>query len=77
MNIMDTAPGVPDDALPQLFNRLFRVEQSRNRSLGGAGLGLAICQQIVTAHNGKISVNHSPTGGLWVQVTLPLLRESS
>lgn len=77
MNIMDTAPGVPEDALPQLFNRLFRVEQSRNRSLGGAGLGLAICQQIVTAHNGTVTANHSPTGGLWVQVTLPLLGETS
>ncbi|WP_319547879.1 ATP-binding protein [Desulfogranum marinum] len=77
LDIMDTAPGVPDEALPQLFNRLFRVEQSRNRSLGGAGLGLAICQQIVTAHNGTITATHSPTGGLWVQVTLPLLGESS
>ncbi len=77
MDIMDTAPGVPDEALPQLFNRLFRVEQSRNRSLGGAGLGLAICQQIVTAHNGTVTANHSPSGGLWVQVTLPVLGELS
>lgn len=77
MDIMDTAPGVPDEALPQLFNRLFRVEQSRNRSLGGAGLGLAISQQIVTAHNGTVIAKHSPIEGLWVQVMLPLLGESS
>ena len=71
LDIQDTEPGVPDEALPLLFNRLYRVDQSRNRDLGGSGLGLAICIQIVKAHNGTITAQHSPAGGLWMQVTLP------
>jgi len=68
----DSAPGVPNEALPQLFNRLYRVEQSRNRALGGSGLGLAICREIVRAHNGTITANHAEAGGLKITVTLPL-----
>ena len=77
MDITDTAPGVPDEALPQLFNRLYRVDQSRSRNLGGAGLGLAICEQIVLAHNGTITAQHSPGGGLWIQILLPTEQETS
>lgn len=77
LDIQDTEPGVPDEALPQLFNRLYRVDQSRSRDLGGAGLGLAICMQIVKVHNGKITAQHAPAGGLWIQVTLPSVQEVS
>ena len=48
--IEDSAPGVPDDKLEKLFERFYRVEQSRNRATGGSGLGLAICRNIVQAH---------------------------
>lgn len=75
LDIQDTAPGVPDEALPRLFNRLYRVDQSRNRRLGGSGLGLTICLQIVKAHNGTITARHASTGGLWIQVILPTSRE--
>ena len=71
LDIEDTAPGVPDEALPRLFNRLYRVDQSRSRSLGGSGLGLAISQQIVLAHNGSITAKHSSHGGLWIEIILP------
>lgn len=71
MNFIDTAPGVPEAALSHLFDRLFRVEESRNRAHGGSGLGLAICKKIVAAHQGTITVQQSPIGGLWVQVILP------
>ena len=67
----DSAPGVPPDALPRLFERFFRVEVSRSRANGGAGLGLALCRSIADAHGGDIRAEHSPLGGLRVRVTLP------
>lgn len=59
LTIDDTAPSVPDDALPRLFEKLYRVETSRNRKTGGAGLGLAIVKKIVDAHNGTIAAQLS------------------
>ncbi|MBV8468175.1 MAG: HAMP domain-containing protein [Burkholderiales bacterium] len=70
----DSPPGVPDAALTQLFDRFFRVDASRSRKGGGAGLGLAICLSIVEAHQGRIQAQHSPLGGLRVVITLPLLQ---
>jgi two-component system sensor histidine kinase BaeS len=67
----DSAPSVPDEALPRLCDRLYRVEESRSRSTGGAGLGLAICENIARAHGGRISVARSELGGLRVQLLLP------
>ncbi|MCU0835421.1 MAG: ATP-binding protein [Chromatiaceae bacterium] len=72
IDFRDTAPGVPEDALPRLFERLYRVDASRSRATGGAGLGLAICRNIVEAHGGQIRAQAAPEGGLWVQVRLPL-----
>lgn len=66
----DSAPGVPAADLPQLFERFFRVDRSRNRASGGSGLGLAICRNIAQAHDGRIEASASPLGGLRVTVTL-------
>ncbi len=71
-NIQDTAPGVAAEHIPRLFDRLYRVDSSRSRDLGGAGLGLSICSNIVKGHKGSIEAKHSPLGGLWVRVCLPL-----
>jgi two-component system sensor histidine kinase BaeS len=68
----DSAPGVPADALPQLFERFYRVDASRSRTNGGTGLGLAICRSIAEAHDGAISAAPSPLGGLRVSLTLPV-----
>jgi two-component system sensor histidine kinase BaeS len=68
----DTAPGVPAELLPRLFERFFRVESSRGRAGGGSGLGLAICRSIVEAHGGRIHAEASPLGGLRIGVALPL-----
>lgn len=70
--IEDTPPGVPASALPHLFERLFRVDASRTRMSGGAGLGLAICRAIVDAHGGRIAARASTLGGLSVTVDLPV-----
>lgn len=72
MDFVDSTPGVPEEALSKLFERLYRVDKSRSRALGGAGLGLAICYNIVDAHEGHISAYHSPLGGLGVKIELPL-----
>lgn len=68
----DTAPGVATELLPRLFERFFRVESSRNRKTGGAGLGLAICRKIAEAHGGSIHAQASPLGGLRIVISLPL-----
>jgi len=72
VELADSAPGVTLDELELLFDRLFRVESSRNRAHGGAGLGLAICKNIVEAHEGSISALPSPKGGVLIRVELPL-----
>jgi two-component system sensor histidine kinase BaeS len=72
VNLKDSAPGVPFSELGKLFDRLYRVESSRNRASGGAGLGLAICRSIVEAHNGTISAQESPLGGVCIRIELPL-----
>ena len=67
----DSSPGAPEEALSHLFDRLYRVESSRNRSTGGAGLGLAICSNIVQAHEGNIKAQRSSLGGVWIRLELP------
>lgn len=74
LDVSDTAPGVSDALLPQLFERFFRAEGSRNRASGGAGLGLAICRNIVEAHGGTITAAAADLGGVRIVVRLPLLR---
>lgn len=71
LDFQDSAPGVPTESLARLFDRLYRVESSRSREHGGAGLGLALCKNIVEAHDGTIDAHPSPLGGLWIAITLP------
>lgn len=71
--VADGGPGVPVDALPRLFDRLFRVDPSR-RAGGGAGLGLAIVRSIVVAHGGFVRAQRSAAGGLEVQCHWPKVR---
>jgi two-component system, OmpR family, sensor histidine kinase BaeS len=72
LDVEDSAPGVPAEALPRLFERLYRIEVSRNRELGGAGLGLSLCRSIVMAHDGEIGAHASALGGVRIHVRLPL-----
>ncbi|HUQ24797.1 MAG TPA: sensor histidine kinase efflux regulator BaeS [Burkholderiales bacterium] len=67
----DSAPGVPAEALPRLFERFYRVEGSRSRANGGAGLGLAIVRSVIEAHDGAIEAGASALGGLRVTIMLP------
>ena len=70
--IEDSAPGVAQEHLDKLFDRLYRVESSRSRESGGVGLGLAICRNIVKAHGGEIEAGESELGGLRISVHLPV-----
>ncbi len=69
----DTAPGPDDAQCQQLFDPLYRAEASRNRRSGGAGLGLAICRNIVEAHGGTICATPSSGKGLCVTITLGVI----
>lgn len=72
---IDAGDGFPEESLPHIFERFYRVDASRTRSglgRGGSGLGLAIAHQIVQLHKGAIAAkNHPETGGAWITITLP------
>jgi two-component system sensor histidine kinase BaeS len=72
--VEDSAPGVPDGAHRQLFERLYRVDQARSRNRGGSGLGLAICKSLIEAHGGTIAAMPSTLGGVKMLIHLPLER---
>jgi signal transduction histidine kinase len=69
--VTDTGIGIPDADLPHIFDRFYRVDQSRTRSDGGSGLGLAICHSIVEAHHGTITARSQLQSGTSVEVRLP------
>lgn len=72
IDVADSQPGVPEIEREQLFERFYRVESSRNRNHGGAGLGLAICRNIVDAHQGRIEAQESALGGVNIHIEFPL-----
>lgn len=72
----DSSPGVPSDALDMIFDRLYRVDQSRSREFGGSGLGLALCSNIVAAHGGSIGASHSSLGGVAIRIVFPCVTDA-
>ncbi|MES0871381.1 ATP-binding protein [Pseudovibrio sp. SCP19] len=71
--VEDSNPAPSADAMQHLFDRFYRVEGSRSRASGGAGLGLSICKAIIDGHGGEITCDGSDLGGLRITVTLPLV----
>lgn len=69
--VEDDGPGVPAAQRRRVFERFVRLDDSRVRSSGGNGLGLAIVAEIVRAHDGAVSIGDRPGGGCRVQVRLP------
>ena len=68
VSFADSAPGVDEETLDKIFDRFYRVELSRSREMGGAGLGLSICSEIVDAHLGSIKAKRSSIGGLEIVI---------
>ena len=69
----DTGEGIPAEDLPNVFERFYRVDKSRTRATGGAGLGLAIAKSLVEAHGGKIEVRSEEGKGSHFSFTLPVV----
>jgi two-component system, OmpR family, heavy metal sensor histidine kinase CusS len=71
IEVSDTGSGIPANDLPRIFDRFYRADPARSRNSGGAGLGLAIVQQIVFLHGGDVRVASEPGHGTTVSVLLP------
>lgn len=71
LKVHDSGPGIPEEALPYIFERFYRVDKSRSRSEGGSGLGLAIARQLARAHGGTLTAENDPQGGAIFTLTIP------
>jgi signal transduction histidine kinase len=71
LRVVDDGEGIPEAALPHIFERFYRADRSRSRNSGGAGLGLSICKAIVERSHGTIQINSSVGKGTQVSVTFP------
>ncbi|MEO5952894.1 MAG: ATP-binding protein, partial [Chloroflexia bacterium] len=76
LQVTDDGWGIEPEKLPRIFDRFYRADESRTRQTGNAGLGLAICQSIVRAHGGRISVESEPGLGTAFTVDLPVMHDS-
>lgn len=72
VSVHDEGGCIPLEEINRLFDRFYRIDESRSRATGGSGLGLAISRQIVSRHRGDIQIASAPTEGTTVSVHLPL-----
>lgn len=71
IDVLDTGSGIPEEALPRVFDRFFRVDPSRSKASGGTGLGLAIVQSILTLHGGRAEIASELGHGTRVTLRIP------
>ncbi len=67
---IDNGPGVPNEHLPHIFERFYRIDKGRSRRLGGTGLGLAIVKNIALQYGGSVTASQTPGGGLTIEIEL-------
>jgi signal transduction histidine kinase len=72
ISVGDRGPGIPPDVLPNIFDRFYRVEQSRSKKHGGSGLGLSISKELVWTLGGTVKVQSMMGKGTTFTVTLPI-----
>jgi len=75
ISISDTGIGIPEDEIPHLFERFYRVNKERSRKSGGTGLGLSITEWVLNAHDGKIEVKSTPGAGSEFITTFPVAKD--
>ena len=74
LEVADNGPGIPTEALPQIFDRFFRADAVRTHSENNAGLGLSIVRSICLAHGGSVEAVNRPGGGCCLTVRLPMVQ---
>ena len=77
VKIADTGIGIPEDALPHIFEPFYRVDQSRSRAVGGAGLGLPLVKDIVEKHGGEVAVKSEAGEGTTFILRFPAAQKPS
>ena len=70
--VSDTGVGIPEDSIPHIFERFYRVDKARSRKSGGSGLGLAIVKNMVERNGGQITASSEPGKGSTFTVTFPI-----
>jgi signal transduction histidine kinase len=73
--VRDNGPGIPPEMFERVFAPFYRLDASRNRATGGVGLGLTSARDVIRGHGGDIALRNRASGGLEVEVTLPLTTE--
>ena len=72
LQVQDTGPGIAAEELPQIFERFYQADASRQRQEGSSGLGLAISKSIIEIHGGRIEVESEPGCGTTCEIFLPV-----
>jgi signal transduction histidine kinase len=71
IRVLDSGPGVPNEALQKIFEPFYRLDDARNQQTGGAGLGLSIADRAIRLHGGQLRASNRKEGGLEVEIRIP------
>jgi two-component system sensor histidine kinase CpxA len=71
IRVLDSGPGVPNEALQKIFEPFYRLDDARNQQTGGAGLGLSIADRAIRLHGGQLRASNRKEGGLEIEIRIP------